>query len=217
MNRRQIGWVGLLSLTALLQGCASYEGVPNLAWFPRAAAETESRTPGRVALWVQPQVQATVSAVGRVLRLQVGSIAERAVLTTLGERLQGGVEQIYAPPQAAVGYSATVTIDAVRFEHRERTLWFIWLPPLSGVSQYEATMTLAFDLSLFDAQGRLVWRRTYDDDTGRLVWTTGSADSTPLPEDIGRVAHEAAWRLAQQVLRDVREWMDGERMRPREL
>jgi hypothetical protein len=78
-------------------------------------------------------------------------------------------------------------------------------------------MTLAFDLRLFDAQGRLVWRRTYDDDAGRLVWTTASAESTPIPEDIGRVTHEAAWRLAQLVLRDLREWMNRERMRPREL
>jgi hypothetical protein len=217
MNRRQLGCVGWVLLISLLQGCASYEGVPNPAWFPRAAAAAESKTPGRIALWVQPQVQATVSTVGRVLRLQVGSIAERAVLATLDEGLQGGVQQIYGPPQAAVGYSATVVVDAVRFEHQERTLWFVWVPPLSGVSQYEATMTLAFDLSLFDARGRLVLRRTYDDDAGRLVWTTPSADSTPLPEDIGRVVHEAAWRLAQQVLRDVREWMDGERMRAREL
>jgi len=216
MNRRQILWVSLLWLMALLPGCASYEGVPNPTWFPRATAVADIRTPGRVALLVQPQVQATVSPVGRVLRLQVGLIAERAVLTTLGEGLQGGVHQVYAPPQTAVGSSATVVIDAVRFEHHERLLWFIWVPPLSGISQYEATMTLAFDLSLFDAQGGLVWRRTYDDDAGRLVWTT-AADSTPLPEDIGRVTHEAAWRLAQQVLRDVREWMVDERMRPREL
>jgi hypothetical protein len=217
MNHRHLRWVGLLSLMALLQGCASYEGVPNPAWFPRAAAIDEgSRTPGRVALWVQPQVQATVSVIERVLRLQVGSIAERAVLATLGEGLQGGVQQVYAAPQAA-GYSATVVIDAARFEHHERTLWSFWVPPLSSVSRYEATVALAFDSSLFDAQGRLVWRRTYDDDAGRLVWTTPSASSAPLPEDIGRVTHEAAWRLAQQVLRDVREWMDGERMRPREL
>lgn len=217
MSRCRRGWSVLLALAALLQGCASYEGVPSPTWFPRAEAVAESRTPGRVALWVQPQVQATVSPVGPELRLQVGAIVEQAVLATLGEGLQAGVRQIYAPPQASPGYGATVVIDAVRFEHHERTLWFIWVPPLSGIAQYESAITLALDLSLFDAQGRLVWRRTYDDDASRLVWTTPAATSTPLPEDIGRVTHEAAWRLAQQVLRDVREWVKGERMRPREL
>lgn len=217
MSRCRRGWIVLLALMALLQGCASYEGAPNPSWFPRAAAVPESGTPGRVQLWVQPPVQATVSPVGQTLRLQVGAIVEQAVVATLGEGLQGGVQQIYAPPQASPGYGATVVIDAVRFEHEERELWFLWIPPFSGLSQYEAAVTLALDLSLFDAQGRLAWRRTYADDASRLVWTTPSAASTPLPEDIGRVTHEAAWRLAQLVLRDVREWMKGERMRPREL
>lgn len=218
MSRRRRGWVVLLALITLLPGCASYEGTPNPAWFPRDAAVAESSTPGQVRFWVQPQVQATVSPVGRVLRLQVGSIVEQAVLTTLGEGLQGGVQQIYAMPQASPGSGATVVIDAVRFEHHERLRWWFWVPlTLSAVQQYEAEVTLAFDLSLFDAQGQLAWSRTYADDAGRLVWTTPSASSTPLPEDIGRTVHEAAWRLAQQVLRDVREWMESERVRPRNL
>jgi len=75
---------------------------------------------------------------------------------------------------------------------------------------------IEFDVTLFDARGGLVWTRTYDD-AGRLVWTTTSADSTPLPKDIGRVAHESAWRLGQRASRDLREWMDAERMRRRSL
>jgi len=50
-----------------------------------------------------------------------------------------------------------------------------------------------------------------------VVWTTPSADSTPVAEDIGRAAHEAAWRLAQDVALDLHEWLKGERNTPQEL
>lgn len=217
MTRSQRKLAGLLSLLAMLQGCASYEGTPNLAWFPPATTAAEDRTPGRVALMVSPQVQASVSAVGQLVKLQVGAIAEQAMRAALDDGLQGGVRQVYAAPPPTGGLGATLVIDAVRFEHHERRLWLIWVPPLSQVVRYEASTRLAFDVSLLDAQGGPVWTRTYDDDTGRLVWTTPSADSTPLPKDIGRVAHESAWRLAQRASHDLREWMDTERMRPRSL
>jgi hypothetical protein len=218
MTCHRVGLVGLLSGMALLQGCASYdEGAPNQAWFSRETAAVEGRTQGRVALLVTPQVQTTVLNVRRSVRLQIGPIAEQAMLAALGDGLQGRVQQIYAAPPAAGGYNATLVLDAVRFEHQERRLWFIWLPPLSGISQYETSTRLAFDLSLLDEQGKPVWKRTYDDDAGRVTWTTPSADSTPLPKDIGRLAHEAAWRLSQQAVRDLREWMEAQRMQPREL
>ena len=139
------------------------------------------------------------------------------MLAALGEVIENGVQQVYGALPPTGGQSVTLVIDAVRFQHQERMVWFIWVPPLSHVLQYEATTTLAFDVTLFDARGALVWTRTYDDDSGRLVWTTPSADSTPMPKDIGRVAHESAWRLAQRASRDLREWMDVERMRPRSL
>jgi hypothetical protein len=121
------------------------------------------------------------------------------------------------PPPDASGSSATLVLDAVRFEHEERTLWFVWIPPLSGISRLETSTRLVFDVSLLDAQGGPVWKRTYEDDAGRLAWTTPSAGKTPLPEDIGRLAHQAAWRLARRAMRDVGEWMDTERLQPREL
>lgn len=166
---------------------------------------------------VPPQVQASVSEVGQLLKLQVGAIAEQAMRAALGDGLEGGVEQVYGALPPTGGHSAMLVVDAVRFQHQERTVWYVWVPPLSQVVQYEASMRLAFDVSLLDAQGGLVWTRTYDDDSGHLVWTTPSADSTPLPKDIGRVAHESAWRLAQRASDDLREWMRTERMRPRSL
>ena len=213
-SRRQLSiWLALL---AMLPGCASYEGAPNRAWFPAATTAPKSRTPGRVALIVPPQVQTSVSPVGKLLKLQVGAIAEQAMRAALDDGFESGAPQVYGALPATGGQSATLVIDAVRFEHRERTVWFVWVPPLSQLVQYEASTTLAFDVTLFDARGGLVWTRTYDD-AGRLVWTTTSADSTPLPKDIGRVAHESAWRLGQRASRDLREWMDAERMRRRSL
>lgn len=217
MRRSRQGVAAVLALFAILQGCASYEGAPNPAWFPAATTTAEGRTPGRVALMVPPQVQASVSAVGELLKLQVGAIAEQATRTALGDGLEGGVQQVYGTLPRTGGHSATLVIDAVRFQHQERTVWYVWVPPLSQVMRYEASTRLAFDVTLFDAQGGLVWTRTYDDDGGRLVWTTPSANSTPLLKDIGRVVHESAWRLAQRVSQDVREWMHTERMRPRSL
>jgi hypothetical protein len=208
--------VGLLWPLAVLQGCATYRGTPNPDWFPRAAAAATNRTPGSVGLEVPPQVLVTVALIGPVLKVQIGWIAEQAMRTALNDGLHGGVHPSSTPPLAN-GSGATLVIDGVRFEHKEQTVWWLWLPPLSSIQRYEARTRLAIDLSLLDAHGIPVWIRTYDDDSGHLVWTTASADSTPLPEDIGRVVHESAWRLAQRALLDLREWIDAERMKPREL
>ena len=214
----QRGSVALVWMMAVVQGCASYEGVPNEAWFPRESVAAENRIKGRVALRVPPQVQAAVVDVGQSLRLQIGPIAGQAMLAALDDGVQGGVRQISAVPPSTTSVSnATLVLDAVRFEHEERLLWFVWIPPLSTVNRYETSTRFVFDVSLFDAQGGHVWRHTYEDDAGRLAWTTPAANSTPLPEDIGRLAHEAAWRLAQRATRDLREWMDMQRLQPREL
>jgi len=217
MPNRMKALIGLLWLSEVLQGCATYPGTPNRDWFPRATPAATNRTPGSVGLKVPPQVQVTVAAIGPVFKLQVGSIAEQSMRTALSDGLQGGVQPSSVSPPLRNGSGATLVIDAVHFEHKERTVWWMWLPPLSSIQQYEATTRLAIDVSLLDARGSPIWTRTYDDDSGRLVWTTASAVSTPLPEDIGRLVHECAWRLAQQALRDVREWISIERMKPREL
>ena len=54
---------------------------------------------------------------------------------------------------------------------------------------------------------------------GHFVWIEPpeGKDSERWPHGIGRLAHEAAWRLSQQALRDLREWLAAERMKPRQL
>src|SRR4051812_50070916 len=97
-SRRQL-WIWL-ALVAMLLGCASYEGAPNPAWFPPATTAAKSRTPGRVALIVPPQGQTRVSAVGKLLKLQVGAIAEQAMPQAPDDGLRSGAHQVYGslPP-----------------------------------------------------------------------------------------------------------------------
>jgi len=118
---------------------------------------------------------------------------------------------------AAGRYQATLAVDAVRFELRQRLLWYVPVSLLTGISKYESSALLALDLSLFNAQGRAAWARTYSDDAGRLTWTSPPTDSESLPEGITRLAHEAAWRLSQQATRDLRDWLEAERAKPRKL
>ena len=68
-------------------------------------------------------------------------------------------------------------------------------------------------LKLVDAQGHQVWTRDYDDGSKQSIWDYPT-DSTWLA-GIQLAAHDAAWRLSQQVLRDLRDWQAAERVRSR--
>jgi hypothetical protein len=225
MNRHTARLVGLLVLLALWGGCASTdEGAPNPALFPRAAVAPENRTPGRVAVLVRPQVQAMVHEIPNSLdagvRLQVGRIVEESVVTALGGALRGGAHRLNEVPLANRGFAATLVIEAVRAEHgSERTGGVIVVPAfpipfLAPAMSFYAH--LAFDLSLLDAQGRAVWTHTYDG--GHEIWKRPSFWSTEkLPAGMVRMAHETAWRLSQQAVSDLREWLVAERGKAREL
>jgi hypothetical protein len=122
-------------------------------------------------------------------------------------------------PAPIDNFDGTLELVSVQFEYDERRLtWFpifIPLPPFPGVAvgQFEASTRLTMQLRLVNAQERQVWTRSYDDGARLGVWDY-PYDSTWLP-GIKFVAHEAAWRLAQQVLQDLRDWQAAERMKPR--
>lgn len=222
MSRRSAWLVGLVVLAALAGGCATkYEGAFNPALFPRVPAAAESRAPGRVALLVQPPVQGQVHegvknpATG--VRLPVGQIVEQALLAAALDALRGGVERVPQVPPAGAGFDATLVIEAVRADHHSQLSWLIPIPVypfLIGDTNFYAQ--LAFDLSLLDAAGRTVWTRTYD--SGREIYKRPSFWSNEkLPDGFLRMAHEAAWRLSQQAMTDLRDWLAVERRKPREL
>jgi hypothetical protein len=203
----------------LLGGCATtYEGQFDPALVPRGASSApENRVPGRVALLVPTDLQVTVVAIGQQMRLHAVSIVERTLLAALVDEFRGGADRVDAVPAGGGRYQATLGVDAVRFELSQRLLWYVPLSLLTGISKYESSALLALYLTLFDAQGRAVWTRAYSDDVGRLTWTSPPTDSESLPEGITRLAHEAAWRLSQQAARDLRDWLEAERAKPRKL
>ena len=214
--------VGLTVLLALSGGCAStYEGAFDAALFPRAAAASDSRTPGRIALLVLPQLQDLVHEGTRRpasrVRLPVGRIVEEALRTSLVDALHGGALRVNDVPAPGTGFAATLVIEAIRVEHDSQLQWLMPLPVypyVIGDSIVHAQ--LAFDVRLLDVRGRSVWARTYD--SGREVYKRPSFLSTEtLPVGLVRMAHESAWRLSQQVVVDVRDALAAERNRAREL
>lgn len=214
-------WSGLLAAFAMPVGCATtHEGVANPALFPRGAVSPDARLAGRVALLVPAQVQATV-VVGeslidapipnRHVRVPVGRIVEQATLAALTDTFLDGVQPVPSVPAAADGFSATLVIDAVRFEYRDRLKYVIPIPlpglPLIVVD--EVDVWLAIDLRLLDVQGRTAMTRTYD--AGRELWKPKPRQTEMAEDGIVRLAHEAAWRLAQQAALDLRQWLQAQR------
>lgn len=222
MISRSARLVGML-LLGLSVGCASpqYEGAFDPALFPQVGTEAGSRTPGRVALLVLPQVQELVYEGTRrpaySVRVPVGRIVEEAVRTALGEALQGGAQRVNEAPAAGTGFAATLVIEAVRVEHDSKLLWIMPLPVYPYlIGDSAAYAQLAFDLRVLDAQGRPVWTRTYD--SGREIYKRPALlRSETLPVGLVRMAHESAWRLSRQVVVDLRDALAAERSRPREL
>ena len=215
----------VMVMVALIGGCAApalLEIGPNANLFNRDAATAEPRAPGRVALIVEPQAQQMTVELEKRARLHAGAFVEQAVLTAVDDGLLFGVQQFTEQPPANERFSATLVIRDVHFDYDQQLLWFIPIPiPYIGIGsaivKSEASTRLAFDVALYNAQGQLIWTRNYQDGSGRFVWTDPSSDGEPWRTGIGRLAHEAAWRLSQQVLVDLREWLAAERMKPRSL
>jgi hypothetical protein len=211
--------VGLL---LLLVGCATPLQVgPNPALFPRSAEAPTGQVAGRVALWVPPHVAATENqsdrllGAGSLMHVPVGRIVEQAARLALGDALSGGVQRVDALPPAGAGYNSTLVLDSVRCVDRVRLLWLLPVPIFGIIGDTEIDVLVAFEMRLLDAQGRTVWTRTYD--SGRVVWKRPAGSKESGEAGIVRLAHEAAWRLSQQVATDLRDWLVTERSKPREL
>lgn len=194
------------ALALTLAGCAAPLRVDvDPALFPRGTAAT-SASP--IALVVSPQVLAREDASrdagtpGRSLMLPTGRVVAAAVRSALDDRLGGR------------GAGAVVAIEAVHFAFDIELLWILPLGPVP-ISQSEPVGELAFDAALNDARGTRVWSRHYD--TGRQTWKLPWQRGEQGTRAVVQQAHEAAWRLAQNLARDVGDWLDAERLRPREL
>ena len=222
MNICHARWlIGLLMLATLAGGCASRrEAGFSPALLPQTPATFESPTLGRVALLVPASVEAQVYEgtkwPANSVRIHAGRIVEEAMFAAMSDALSDRVQRISQPPAADSGFAATLSIDAVRAEDDVRLLWLLPLPFPFGISDHDYSARVSFDLSLLDVQGRLVWARSYD--SGLEVYRRLLASSNePVPDNLIRAIHQAAWRLAQQAITDLRNWLKAERNRPREL
>lgn len=218
--RRRVALLTLMPPVALLPGCASRREMPlDVALFPSTPAAPDTRAPGRVAVLLQPEIKDLVhegeDGPARRMRIPIGRIVAQAMLASAGEVLAGGAERLEAPAGDDTRYTATLIVQSVRVSYHSHLLWMIPLPIGGGAADSEFDAQLAIDVTVLDPQGRVVWTRTYDD--GRRVWKHEWLEQAKAPDGLLRMTHEAAWRLSQQALRDLREWAEGERMRPRSL
>lgn len=155
-------------------------------------------------------------------QMETGLIVEQALTHALSA-LQGG--PVNSLPAPAAGYGATLDMLSVQLEYDEHLRFLLPLPlPIIGtmVGEFEVRMRMTLELGLNDAQGRQVWARSYDDGrhTGIWVYPGGYAVRAGGPDwqaGVNRMAHDAAARLAQQVVQDLREWHEAQRLKPRSL
>ena len=195
----------------------------------------ETRLPMRLALLVPPSVPGDWTVLPYLpgawmtgkkdvevplsRRMQTEAIIETALRKALEATVQGEVKTVSSVPVQGENFDATLELVSARFDYDERRLtWFpVPIPFALGleVGQFEASARLSMQLRLVDAQGQPVWSRDYDDGPRTSVW------DYPWNPDwragIQRVAHEAAWRLAQQVLQDLRDYQATQRIKPRTL
>jgi hypothetical protein len=181
---------------------------------PRAPLPPEEREGGTVLLVVPTDVR-KVTVAARTINVRVGAIVDQAVRTALEGVLRDGLWSGELPT-ASPGADAIVRIEAVRLAYRERRLGSEWKAG-ELIQTYESRATLAFDLKVSDAAGRLVQSHTYEDDDGRFVWTIPSETSAPAMKWLELHVHHTAGRLAQQAAADLHRWLRSERMKPRSL
>ena len=214
---------------ARLTACGALrEGRVETALFPSVgAAAPVDLASGRLALIVPPAVldraftgERLRAALPTAVRVPSGRIVDAALARALQRQFDGGVVPQQAAPAVNSDVVATVAVTDVQFSYDERLRYFIPIPiPLPGmvfVHKFDVSLQIGFELQLLDARGRPLWARRYD--SGRILWTPPDRMSTEQsPEGVLRLAHEAAWQLAQQAALDVRAWLDAERRQERQL
>jgi hypothetical protein len=136
------------------------------------------------------------------------------MLSSANEAFADGADIVEAASGEENRYAATLIVQSVRVSYDSRPLWMIPLPLLGGISDSEYEAHLALDVTALGPRGEVLWTRSYDD--GRRIWQHVWTDAL-FAEGLLRLTHEAAWRLAQQAMHDLREWSEGERLRPRDL
>jgi hypothetical protein len=218
----------------LVSGCATFVdvGKPDTALFARTPGSTDPGPSPHVAVidnaaltefkyeWTKGSPR---------LLIPIGQIVEAAAVAALTDEFGLPVAQ-YPSAEAAtlekgpVALVAMVTLQPVKFEVHDESfpLWIPLFPVVLPVATRQ-DVRLVVEWQVLDAKGSLLWTRRYD---------SGDVKMTPMPESRGRsahsgaekeprfyvrLAHQAAYTLMREAARDMRNWVEAERLRERVL
>ena len=155
-------------------------------------------------------------------QVPIGRIVHEAALAAFADAFRGGVQSIdRIGSEPAPRQSPIVAVRVVNYVYRDRLLYLIPLPlpGLPMIEKRQLDVQIVADLRLLDAAGIVLWSGVYD--SGIQIY-----DPPPGPfswaresrlDGLTRLTHQTAYRLMQQVARDVGEWQRNERLRERAL
>jgi hypothetical protein len=168
--------------------------------------------------------------------LRLDAVAGAAVQTILRPRTLGNTNITLAIGQIVAGAARAAlaeqfeTVDsdnaaivlqlrAIRFDVDDHLVYIIPLGPLT-TGRIDLDSRLWVEAQLQDGQGHVLWTRSYD--SGRETSASGRRGVGPFeghvpPQQLTQMAHEQAFRLMQSAARDVRRWVEDERLRERVL
>jgi len=216
---RRHRWSPLLAGLAFAGCTALYEGKyePGQLGVPSGSVVAKDRA--TVAVGVEPaeleRIQMGVPTMVHQLRvnLPLGRIVDGAARASFEREFD-----LVVPSQPQLQPALRIEFGALRFEVRDDVLREGRSPLLPRA---ELTGRMTFEVRVFDANGIERWTSDYD--SGREPWTRGPpptsrpSDSEAWGPGLQRLAHEQAVRLTSQAARDIRAWLQSERVRERTL
>lgn len=152
-------------------------------------------------------------------KLEIGSIVELALKQSLNAVLTGSLLIVPSTPAPGSGQSGSLVLRALQFDYDEQLRYSVPLG-LSSWTVFEARTRLVVELDLSDAHGQPAWRHTYDDGWHSAVYRSDGFDEKGegrWQTGVQRSAHEAAARVAQRALQDLRSWQAEQQTKPRRL
>ena len=131
----------------------------------------------------------------------------------------------YSSPEAAIEANRStpqLTLVAprpVKFELHDESVPFLlpipymFLMPIST----RQDVRLIVDWQVLGSDGRLLWTKRYDSGDVTLPFKRTDDRDSKLEYYFVHLTHEAAYTLMHQAARDVRKWIEAERLRERVL